>query len=117
MRAKIQKWGNGLGVCLPKALADDVRLSEGSMVELLIDRGASRRAQLFDILIEQAAVSAACARRNRLHAGGPQPAGRKSMEQCARHQRFAHAGIGAGNEQAGGGDESHMFASARALLL
>jgi antitoxin MazE len=39
MRAKIQKWGNSLGVRLPKVLADDVRLAEGSMVELLVDRG------------------------------------------------------------------------------
>jgi antitoxin MazE len=39
MRAKIQRWGNSLGVRLPKKLAEDVRVAEGSLVELSVDRG------------------------------------------------------------------------------
>lgn len=39
MRAKVQRWGNSLGVRLPKKLAEDVRVAEGSLVELSIDRG------------------------------------------------------------------------------
>jgi antitoxin MazE len=35
MNAIIQKWGNSLALRLPKALADEVRISEGTQVELL----------------------------------------------------------------------------------
>ena len=34
MRAKISKWGNSLGVRLPKALAEQAGLREGQVVEL-----------------------------------------------------------------------------------
>jgi antitoxin MazE len=39
VRAKIQKWGNGLGLRLPKALAQSSRLEEGSEVELALVGG------------------------------------------------------------------------------
>lgn len=35
MNATIQKWGNSLALRLPKALADEVRMTEGTQVELL----------------------------------------------------------------------------------
>lgn len=37
MKATIQKWGNSLGVRIPKAMADDLKLQNGSEVELLED--------------------------------------------------------------------------------
>ena len=37
MKATIQKWGNSLGVRIPKVMADDLRLQNGSEVELLED--------------------------------------------------------------------------------
>jgi antitoxin MazE len=39
MRAKVQRWGNSLGVRLPKKLADDVHVADGSLVELSVERG------------------------------------------------------------------------------
>ncbi len=36
MTATIQKWGNSHGIRLPKILLDDVNLSEGSEVELIV---------------------------------------------------------------------------------
>ena len=35
MNATIQKWGNSLALRLPKALADEVKMKEGTQVELL----------------------------------------------------------------------------------
>jgi antitoxin MazE len=35
MNATIQKWGNSLALRLPKALAEDARMTEGTQVELL----------------------------------------------------------------------------------
>ena len=37
MRAKIQKWGNSLGLRLPKLIANDAQLIEGSEVEITMD--------------------------------------------------------------------------------
>ena len=34
METKVQKWGNSLGVRIPRALAADVRLAAGSAVEI-----------------------------------------------------------------------------------
>lgn len=39
MDAQIQKWGNSLGIRIPKALAVDANLAEGSLVELSLDDG------------------------------------------------------------------------------
>jgi antitoxin MazE len=37
MRAAISKWGNSLALRLPKSLAEDAGLSEGTMVDLHLD--------------------------------------------------------------------------------
>lgn len=39
MRAKIQKWGNSLGLRIPKALAEELSVTEGSAVELSVKDG------------------------------------------------------------------------------
>ena len=39
MIAKIQKWGNSLGVRIPKNVAQDVHIQEGSSVELSVEEG------------------------------------------------------------------------------
>jgi antitoxin MazE len=39
MIAKIQKWGNSLGVRIPKSLAQDAELSEGTSVDLRVEDG------------------------------------------------------------------------------
>lgn len=39
MRATIQKWGNSLGIRLPKVLLAQLRLSQGSVVECSIEEG------------------------------------------------------------------------------
>jgi antitoxin MazE len=39
MIAKIQKWGNSLGVRIPKTVAQDARIQEGSSVELCVEEG------------------------------------------------------------------------------
>lgn len=37
MEAAIQKWGNSLGIRIPKNLASDLRINEGSKVEILFE--------------------------------------------------------------------------------
>ena len=37
MKTTIQKWGNSLGIRIPKAMADGLKLQNGSEVELLED--------------------------------------------------------------------------------
>lgn len=37
MRAKIQKWGNSLGIRLPKAVTLEAELAEGSEVEIIAE--------------------------------------------------------------------------------
>jgi len=39
MTARIQKWGNSLALRLPKALADEFHLEQGSAVELSVADG------------------------------------------------------------------------------
>ena len=39
MTARIQKWGNSLALRLPKALADEFHLEQGSSVEISVSRG------------------------------------------------------------------------------
>lgn len=39
MVAKIQKWGNSLGVRIPKSFAEEAGIAEGSPVDVLLDRG------------------------------------------------------------------------------
>lgn len=39
MRATICKWGNSLALRIPKSIAEDVALTEGSVVELCVKDG------------------------------------------------------------------------------
>jgi len=39
MRATISKWGNSLGLRIPRGLAEDAGLAEGSVVELRLEDG------------------------------------------------------------------------------
>jgi|RhiMethySRZTD1v2_1073278.scaffolds.fasta_scaffold140796_3 antitoxin MazE len=39
MRATISKWGNSLGLRIPRGLAEDAGLAEGSLVELRVEDG------------------------------------------------------------------------------
>jgi antitoxin MazE len=39
MTARVQRWGNSLALRLPKALADEFRLEQGSAVELRVVGG------------------------------------------------------------------------------
>lgn len=43
MQATITKWGNSLAVRLPKHIAEQTRLDEGSSVELTVDPDGSLR--------------------------------------------------------------------------
>jgi antitoxin MazE len=36
MRAKVARWGNSLGLRLPKAIADEAQLTEGQIVNLTV---------------------------------------------------------------------------------
>jgi antitoxin MazE len=56
MRTKIQKWGNSLGLRIPKALAEQISVEEGASVEITVSRGgllirpAGKRYSLKDLL-------------------------------------------------------------------
>lgn len=39
MQSKIQKWGNSLAVRIPQALAQDARLTSGSVISLRVEEG------------------------------------------------------------------------------
>ena len=39
MRTKIVKWGNSLGLRIPKSFAEEVRVAEGSIVDLSMEDG------------------------------------------------------------------------------
>ena len=39
MLARIQKWGNSLGLRIPKTLAADAQVAEGTSVELNVENG------------------------------------------------------------------------------
>jgi antitoxin MazE len=39
MRTKVQKWGNSLGVRIPKALAEQASVAEGTSVYLSVEDG------------------------------------------------------------------------------
>ncbi|MEK7444266.1 MAG: AbrB/MazE/SpoVT family DNA-binding domain-containing protein [candidate division NC10 bacterium] len=42
MQTKIQKWGNSLGLSIPRSLASEAQVEEGSTVELAIENGSLR---------------------------------------------------------------------------
>jgi antitoxin MazE len=56
MTATIQKWGNSLALRIPRAVAQQIKVSEGEPVELSVDadalvvRPARRRYRLADLL-------------------------------------------------------------------
>jgi len=56
MTATIQKWGNSLALRIPRAVAQQIKVSEGKPVELSVDadtlvvRPARRRYRLADLL-------------------------------------------------------------------
>ena len=39
MRTKVQKWGNSLGLRIPKAFAEEASVDEGSTVDLSVRNG------------------------------------------------------------------------------
>lgn len=39
MRTKVVKWDNGLGIIIPKALAEKIQVSEGTEVGLNLENG------------------------------------------------------------------------------
>ena len=39
MRTSVQKWGNGLGIRIPKVVAEEASLHSGSLVELVHEDG------------------------------------------------------------------------------
>ncbi len=39
MRTKVVKWGNSLGIIIPKALAEKIQVSEGTEVGLNLENG------------------------------------------------------------------------------
>ena len=39
MRTKVVKWGNSLGLRIPKSFAEEVRVSEGTTVDLSLEDG------------------------------------------------------------------------------
>lgn len=39
MMTKIQRWGNSLGVRIPKSVAQDAQVTEGSLVEMRVEDG------------------------------------------------------------------------------
>jgi antitoxin MazE len=39
MRTKIVKWGNSLGLRIPRSFAEDARVGEGSIVDLGLENG------------------------------------------------------------------------------
>ena len=39
MRTRIAKWGNSLGLRIPKSFAEDIRIADGSEVELSLEGG------------------------------------------------------------------------------
>lgn len=39
MRVAVRKWGNSLALRIPKFLASDSRIAQGSLVELTVEKG------------------------------------------------------------------------------
>lgn len=59
MVTKVQKWGNSLGLRIPKAFAEEVRIEEGTAVDLSVSDGQlifrpiqQRSYELADLLVE-----------------------------------------------------------------
>ena len=39
MRVVVSRWGNSLGVRIPRAVAEDARITEGSVVDVRVENG------------------------------------------------------------------------------
>jgi len=39
MISKVRKWGNSLGIRIPKSLAQDIRVGEGTQVDIRVEDG------------------------------------------------------------------------------
>ncbi|HBH83331.1 MAG: hypothetical protein A2X05_05370 [Bacteroidetes bacterium GWE2_41_25] len=39
MKATIQKWGNSLAIRIPKNITKDVRVTEGSNIDIMVENG------------------------------------------------------------------------------
>jgi antitoxin MazE len=63
MHATISKWGNSLALRLPRNLAEEVHLSEGASVDLVVEDGAlkitpsRKKFKLSDLLAEEPRAS------------------------------------------------------------
>ena len=58
MTTQVSKWGNSLGLRLPKSVAREVRLDEGDTVDVVVDNGSivirpSRPRYTLDELVER----------------------------------------------------------------
>lgn len=42
MQTKVQKWGNSLGVRIPRSFAAETRVEAGSTVEISVEKGSLR---------------------------------------------------------------------------
>ena len=42
MRTKVQKWGNSLGVRIPRSFAAEARVEAGSTVDISVEKGSLR---------------------------------------------------------------------------
>jgi len=58
METRIQKWGNSLGLRIPKSFAEEAKVEEGSAVDISVRRGAlvvralpPRKYELRDLLM------------------------------------------------------------------
>jgi antitoxin MazE len=74
VRAKVQKWGNSLGIRIPKPFAEEVGLREKAEVELSLVEGSLVVRPLRRPVYRLAALLAGVTHRNRHHAvsaGGP----------------------------------------------
>jgi antitoxin MazE len=67
MQTRIQKWGNSLGLRIPKAFAKEAQISEGSAVDVAVENGSLRIRPLRTQRVSLAALLKGVNRRN-LHA-------------------------------------------------
>ena len=62
MQTKVQKWGNSLGLRIPKSLAEQVGVGAGSEVEVTIEAGhlvvRARRLPRYDLTVLLEGVTA-----------------------------------------------------------
>ena len=42
MKTRVQKWGNSLGVRIPKSFANEIRIDRDASIQMMIEEGAIR---------------------------------------------------------------------------